>query len=225
MRRQARWKGALAPVGLWACALPTVHRFEGAVVEAGRTSVKGVGGIGRAPDVDRRQLALAATSGSSQVAPRHPKAVAYRCFLPDLTGFTDPRCVGPDSQRRSMSWEAKAGRPRPGIQSRCSGLRVQGTASSPPSTTGRDGRPGQVVGQRGGGGEGGIRTHVGLPRTAFPVPRPRPLGDLSRGADRGWRRGWDSNPRWVAPHRFSRAAPSTTRTPLRAPPSLPQAFV
>ena len=72
-------------------------------------------------------------------------------------------------------------RPRPGIQLRYSGLRIQGTASSPPSTTGGDGRPGPVVGQRGGGGEGGIRTHVGLPRTAFPVPRPRPLGDLSRG--------------------------------------------
>jgi hypothetical protein len=29
------------------------------------------------------------------------------------------------------------------------------------------------------GGEGGIRTHDELPHTAFPVPRPRPLGDLS----------------------------------------------
>src|SRR5262245_37249274 len=49
------------------------------------------------------------------------------------------------------------------------------------------------------GGEGGIRTHVGLPRTAFPVPRPRPLGDLSaRGT--AWRRGWDSNPRYGYPH-------------------------
>ena len=89
---------------------------------------------GRAPGVDRPPPHTRPSSGSSQVAPWHPKAVAYRCFLPDLTGFTDPRCMGPDSQRRSMSWEAKAGRPRPGIQSRCSGLRVQGTASSPPST-------------------------------------------------------------------------------------------
>ena len=36
---------------------------------------------------------------------------------------------------------------------------------------------------RGGGGEGGIRTLDGLPHTAFPVPRPRPLGDLSAGDD------------------------------------------
>ena len=46
-------------------------------------------------------LALATVPGSSQVVPRHPKAIAYRCFLPDLTGFTDQRCAGPDSQRRA----------------------------------------------------------------------------------------------------------------------------
>ena len=34
----------------------------------------------------------------------------------------------------------------------------------------------------GSGGEGGIRTRDGLPRTAFPVRRHSPLGDLSRGA-------------------------------------------
>jgi hypothetical protein len=104
--------------------------------------------------------------------------------------------------------------PRPGIQLRCSGLRIQGTASSPPSTTGRDGRRPGGIGQftrissssDAGGGEGGIRTHVGLPRTAFPVPRPRPLGDLSedepaaRADGAEWRRGWDSNPRYGYPH-------------------------
>jgi hypothetical protein len=31
----------------------------------------------------------------------------------------------------------------------------------------------------------------------------------------GWRRGWDSNPRGLAPCRFSRPEPSTTRPPLR----------
>ena len=34
-----------------------------------------------------------------------------------------------------------------------------------------------------GGGEGGIRTLDGLPHTAFPVRRPRPLGDLSAGVN------------------------------------------
>jgi hypothetical protein len=93
--------------------------------------------------------------------------------------------------------------PRPGVQLRCSGLRIQGTASSPPSTTGADGmgyrRRGQST-DAGDGGEGGIRTLDGLPRTAFPVPRHRPLGDLSRPTSRGWRRGWDSNPRYGYPH-------------------------
>ena len=63
------------------------------------------------------------------------------------------------------------------------------------------------------GGEGGIRTRDGLPRTAFPVRRHSPLGDLSpvvarnsetdrhcagrspRAIEVGWRRGRDSNPR------------------------------
>src|SRR4051794_30045176 len=37
-------------------------------------------------------------------------------------------------------------------------------------------------GGEGGGGEGGIRTLDELPHTAFPVRRPRPLGDLSAEA-------------------------------------------
>src|ERR687898_1935739 len=61
---------------------------------------------GRAPGVDQHQLALTHAPGSSQVLPRHPKAIAYRCFLPDLTGFTDQRCAGPDSQRRARWWWA-----------------------------------------------------------------------------------------------------------------------
>ena len=31
-----------------------------------------------------------------------------------------------------------------------------------------------------------------------------------------WRRGWDSNPRYVAAHASSKRAPSTARTPLRS---------
>src|SRR3972149_9140545 len=57
--------------------------------------------------------------------------------------------------------------------------------------------PGQT-GREDGGGDGLILTRDGLPHTAFPVRRPRPLGDLSAGgpADgEGWRGGGDSNPR------------------------------
>ncbi len=31
--------------------------------------------------------------------PRHTREPAYRCFLPDLTGFTGSRCEGPAFQR------------------------------------------------------------------------------------------------------------------------------
>ena len=42
---------------------------------------------------------------------RHPRVSPYRCFLPDLTGFGDPSCAGPDLQRRS---------PRPGVRTQTS---------------------------------------------------------------------------------------------------------
>ena len=37
---------------------------------------------------------------SSQATLRHPEATAYRCFLPDLTGFTAFRRAGPNYQHR-----------------------------------------------------------------------------------------------------------------------------
>ena len=135
----------------------------------------------------------------------------------------------------------------------------------------RQGRLRAWSGARGSGGEGGIRTRDGLPRTAFPVRRHSPLGDLSpvvrcrsfpkiEPTDRdrdlapvgpGGRGQGDEEhesertrrcvseraeatnagigragttgsggeggirTRGAFAHRFSRAAPSTTRTPLR----------
>ncbi len=71
------------------------------------------------------------------------------------------------------------------------------------------------------GGEGGIRTRDGLPHTAFPVRRPRPLGDLSAGQDTGVpgaRRGSGSGSRAGAAGRIggrSRAGRGTTRRGVR----------
>ena len=48
------------------------------------------------------------------------------------------------------------------------------------------------------GGESGIRTHGTFRYTRFPSVRLKPLGHLSGSS--GWRRGRDSNPRWVSPH-------------------------
>src|SRR4029077_7584577 len=38
--------------------------------------------------------------GSGQGGCGTPGSSPYRCFLPDLTGFGDPSCAGPDLQRR-----------------------------------------------------------------------------------------------------------------------------
>jgi len=37
---------------------------------------------------------------SDRVASRHGPLAAYRCFLPDLAGFTGLPCARPDHQRR-----------------------------------------------------------------------------------------------------------------------------
>ena len=37
--------------------------------------------------------------GSGQVTLRHMRRTAYGCFLPDLTRFAAPHCIGPDRQR------------------------------------------------------------------------------------------------------------------------------
>jgi hypothetical protein len=65
------------------------------------------------------------------------------------------------------------------------------------------------------GGRGGIRTlEAVLPPTRFPVARTRPgyatLPSVVCGGEGGIRTHGGSSP-----HRFSRAAPSTTRTPLQ----------
>src|SRR5205823_13915124 len=39
--------------------------------------------------------------GSDQARLRHTTTAAYRCFLPDLTGFAGRRCTGPDRQRHA----------------------------------------------------------------------------------------------------------------------------
>jgi hypothetical protein len=58
----------------------------------------------------------------------------YCCFLPDLTGFVGFYCAGPKRQHQFLEADHKIIVPRMGIQPRYSGLRVQGTATSPLST-------------------------------------------------------------------------------------------
>ena len=72
-------------------------------------------------------------------------------------------------------------------------------------------RAGNLCNSRLNGGESGIRTHGTFQYTRFPSVRLKPLGHLSESflllagagcapAAKKWRRGRDSNPRWVSPH-------------------------
>ena len=49
-------------------------------------------------------------ASSGQAPPRHMEVPAYRCFLPDLTGFTGFHCAGPGHQRRTPA-DGLTGRP------------------------------------------------------------------------------------------------------------------
>ncbi len=59
---------------------------------------------------------------------------AYRCCLPTLAGFAGNHCIGPGFQRRPVVCSPTSP-PRRGIRPSYSGLLVQGTATSPSSTT------------------------------------------------------------------------------------------
>jgi hypothetical protein len=72
---------------------------------------------------------------SGQAPLRHPEVTAYRCFLPDLAGFTGSCRAGPNLHHHLTRQSRPPLSPRGGIRPRYGGLRVQGTASSPSSTT------------------------------------------------------------------------------------------
>src|ERR1017187_3891624 len=59
---------------------------------------------------------------------------AYRCCLATLAGFASNHCIGPGLRRRPAVCSPTSP-PRRGIRPSYSGLLVQGTANSPPSTT------------------------------------------------------------------------------------------
>ena len=90
---------------------------------------------GRAPavDLDRRLTRWQPTPARCTYGTRD--ITTYRCSLPGLTGFMASRRAGPDHHHHLPEAVPRVPGPRAGIRPRYSGLRVQGTASSPPSTT------------------------------------------------------------------------------------------
>jgi hypothetical protein len=89
---------------------------------------------GCAPAVEGGLPGGISAAGSGLAPPTHKGASAYRCFLPDLAGFTDVQSRGtrPSTPRTPANPHKVA--PRAGVQSRYSGLRVQGSATAPSST-------------------------------------------------------------------------------------------
>ena len=88
----------------------------------------------RAPAFDRALRVLPSAACSSQETVRHTGELTYRCFLPDLTGFVRRPLRRARPSTPLAPGEPQKTRPRAGIRPRYSGLRVQGTASSPSST-------------------------------------------------------------------------------------------
>ena len=71
---------------------------------------------------------------SNQATLRHTEVAAYRCFLPNLTGFPGFRCARPGFHCHLQRADPTGKKPLKGIKPCFSGLQVQGTATSPPST-------------------------------------------------------------------------------------------
>ena len=148
-RYSARWGAAEAGSetgGMgWAGGMtrPTVHRF-------GRSVRRAVGREVMNRSCTRCRSAPARTHPRVRLQPGCP-AAPEGDRLPLLPSGPDG-VHGPTLRgtRLSTSDAVVVGErccPRPGIQLRYSGLRIQGTAGSPPSTTGGDGRPGGWFGQ------------------------------------------------------------------------------
>jgi hypothetical protein len=169
----------------------------------------------RAPDGPHR---------SDRVTLRHGPLAVYRCFLPDLAGFTGLPCARPDHHRGMRH-------PAPTALTGCTRLRF--------------GHPGPLHAPAEAGGEAGIRTRGGVspthalqacsfshsdtsPHTRSPSVPVRfgflceqlVLAEDSPLADgQAWRRGWDSNPRGSCPPTRFRGGPVTTASvPLRSNP-------
>src|SRR5215212_8438864 len=82
-----------------------------------------------------RSSSLLRPVSSSQALLRHPSWSIYRCYLPVLTGFIVTCRVGPDFQHH-FAEAVLQNRTSIGNSAPLSALRVQGSASSPLSTTG-----------------------------------------------------------------------------------------
>lgn|GEM_PF-1660971 len=71
---------------------------------------------------------------SSQALPQHMNVSAYGCFLPDLTGFADAHCEGPNCQHCSQVPNPASHNLKQEFNLAIADCELQGTATSPSST-------------------------------------------------------------------------------------------
>lgn len=90
---------------------------------------------GRAPTFDLYLQAVILSVNSDQASPRHTKLHAYRCFLPNLTGFTSFCCVRPKRHHHLTRADLTNTNLGQDFNSAIADCRLQGTATSPSSTT------------------------------------------------------------------------------------------
>ena len=153
----------------------------------------------------------------------------YRCSLPGLAGFIDSHCAGPGLQRRGRQPDAERIAPRTGIPPRYSGLRVQGTANSPPSTAKFlrrewDSNPrGDFSPTRSPGVPDQPLPHLSMYELLWFVTArlPRPVAAVCpRGTGCG-EGGIRTHEEPAGPYPLSRRAPSTAQAPLHVIPHVP----
>jgi len=71
---------------------------------------------------------------SGQATLRHMETSTYRCFLPDLTEFTELHCARPNRQHHFPRPDPKRLDPQHGFNPAIAACRLQGTATAPSST-------------------------------------------------------------------------------------------
>ncbi len=88
----------------------------------------------RAPAPDTCDPGGILAPNSSQALPQHMNVSAYGCFLPDLTGFTDAHCEGPNCQHCSQVPNPASHNLKQEFNLAIADCELQGTATSPSST-------------------------------------------------------------------------------------------
>ena len=164
----------------------------------------------RAPSIEPSAPRSPSVTCSGQVLPRHTGGAPYRCSLPGLAGFDASRCVGPNLQRRPVRLIQHKRPSRREFNPAIADCGLQGTATSPSSTA-----KASVVdkGSFASLAPSAARSTYGeyASRAAFRrrlatdpfSPPDKVCGSIAHQYhldSRGWRRGWDSNPRYSCPY-------------------------